>query len=39
MNLLEKDPQKRYQSATYVLNILKDIAESSEREVLVNPGR
>lgn len=37
MNLLEKDPQKRYQSAAEVLNLLKDIAESSEREVLVPP--
>jgi tetratricopeptide (TPR) repeat protein/tRNA A-37 threonylcarbamoyl transferase component Bud32 len=35
MNLLEKDPQKRFKSATHVLNVLKDIAESSEREVLV----
>jgi len=39
MKLLEKEPEKRYQSATDLLMVLREVAEGYLREVLVPSGK
>jgi len=39
MKLLEKEPEKRYQSAADLLKVLREVAEEYVREVLVSPQK